>query len=650
MPPSADNAATVPQFSVKIGGSVAPERVSNDLLEILVESSINMPDMATMKLHDAEFHWIDDALFAEGKAVEISSVEQGSAEQVLFKGEIVGIEMDLSAHGSPSILVRCFDKSHRMHRGRKARAFQNVKDSDLASQLGAESGLTVVADATTTVHDWVLQNNQTNWEFLMERAALNGFRMYCRDGNKLYFEKADKATSATVATVSWGETLRSFRPRMSTQGQVDKVQVRGWDQVQKQVIVGESTRPRIVPEIGGASPGRNNGTSAYGAATMIIVDQPIESVAEATTYAASVLDDIGGTFVEAEGLCYGNGAIKAGTRIEVTNIGRKFSGKYYVTSATHTYTPGEGFSTLFVVSGKRSHTLIGMVDREDYSRRKELGGNLVIGLVTDNKDPENLGRVKVKYPWLTDDHESYWCRVSSQMGGANRGFYNTPEINDEVLVAFEHGEVHRPIVIGMLWNKKDSIPEVSEAQNSNPTLGANREVNRRGIRSRIGHQINLDDTDGKGGIVVWTKSQHFLKLSDEQEEVVLKSSAGRVYGASDKSKKIWIHSQPSGHYFGIDDNNNTIHVVTKGGQKIDLTDSGNTITIQDIAGDKITMGNGTIEISAAASMTLKAPTISIDADVSLKINAGMTNMSTKGICTISASGIMNITGSLIKLN
>lgn len=650
MPPTADNAATVPQFSVKIGGSAAPERVSADLLEIIVESSINMPDMATMKLHDAEFHWIDDALFAEGKAVEIASAPHGSAEQVLFKGEIVGIEMDLSAHGSPSILVRCFDKSHRMHRGRKARAFQNVKDSDLASQLASESGLRVTVDATATVHDWVLQNNQTNWEFLMERAALNGFRMYCRDGDRLHFEKADKATSATVATVSWGETLRSFRPRMSTQGQVDKVQVRGWDQVQKQVIVGESTRPRIVPEIGGANPGSNNGTSAYGAASMIIVDQPIESVAEANTYAASVLDDIGGTFVEAEGLCYGNADIKAGTRIEVTNIGRKFSGKYYVTSATHTYTPGEGFSTLFVVSGKRSHTLIGMVDREDYSRRKELGGNLVIGLVTDNKDPENLGRVKVKYPWLTDDHESYWCRVSSQMGGANRGFYNTPEINDEVLVAFEHGEVHRPIVIGMLWNKKDPIPETTATQNSNPTLGPNREVNRRGLRSRIGHQINLDDTDGKGGIVVWTNGAHRMTLDDDKDQIIFQTNEGRWFTATDSEKKIAIHSQPGGHYFGIDDNNNTIHVVTKGGQKINLTDSGNTITIQDAAGDKITMGNGTIEISAAASLKLSAPTISINADGTFKVDAGVTNMSTKGICTISSVAVMNITGSLIKLN
>lgn len=121
---------------------------------------------------------------------------------------------------------------------------------------------------------------------------------------------------------------------------------------------------------------------------------------------------------------------------------------------------------------------------------------IVVGVVTNNQDPDNMGRVKVKFPWLSDTDESYWARLATPMAGKDRGIYVLPEIDDEVLIAFEHGDVRFPYVLGALWNGQDTPPE----QNSD---GKN---NIRMIKSRSGHIIRLNDEEGKETIEIIDKS------------------------------------------------------------------------------------------------------------------------------------------------
>jgi uncharacterized protein involved in type VI secretion and phage assembly len=117
---------------------------------------------------------------------------------------------------------------------------------------------------------------------------------------------------------------------------------------------------------------------------------------------------------------------------------------------------------------------------------------VVIGIVTNNKDDENMGCVKVRFPWLRTDVESHWARVATLMAGPGRGSFFLPEVNDEVLVAFDHGDIRFPYVIGALWNGKDKPPYDN-------TDGAN---NLRAIKSRSNHQIILDDTSRSAKIQI----------------------------------------------------------------------------------------------------------------------------------------------------
>ena len=106
----------------------------------------------------------------------------------------------------------------------------------------------------------------------------------------------------------------------------------------------------------------------------------------------------------------------------------------------------------------------------------------LIGVVTDNKDPSKLGRVKLKIPILSDQDSTFWCPIIMLGAGKNRGWFFIPEKDDEVLVMFEHGDLNRPLVVGALWNGKDKPPDKNPGGNP-----------RRVLKSRQGSKITFDD-------------------------------------------------------------------------------------------------------------------------------------------------------------
>jgi uncharacterized protein involved in type VI secretion and phage assembly len=185
---------------------------------------------------------------------------------------------------------------------------------------------------------------------------------------------------------------------------------------------------------------------------------------------------------------------------------------------------------------------------------------VAMAIVTDNQDPDKQARVRVKFPWLSDDHESWWARIAMPMAGPNRGVYFLPEVDDEVLVAFEHGDIRFPYVIGSLWNGKDTPPE-------NNSDGKN---NLRLIHSRSGHLIRLDDTDGDEKIEIIDKTG--------RNSITIKSSDNSINISCDG--KLSLHAS----------------------QGIEMT-SDMDIKIQ---------ANTTMDVESTAPMTIKGATVSIN--------------------------------------
>ncbi len=149
---------------------------------------------------------------------------------------------------------------------------------------------------------------------------------------------------------------------------------------------------------------------------------------------------------------------------------------------------------------------------------------VVIGVVTNNQDPDNMGRVKVKFPWLSDEEESTWARIATLMGGKDRGFVFLPEVDDEVLVAFDHGDVRHPYILGAFWNGEDTIPKEKEGDDEN---------NLRLIKSRSGHLFQFDDTDGSGKIeIIDNKGKNIISIDSSADKITITSEGDIEFLAS----------------------------------------------------------------------------------------------------------------------
>jgi uncharacterized protein involved in type VI secretion and phage assembly len=221
----------------------------------------------------------------------------------------------------------------------------------------------------------------------------------------------------------------------------------------------------------------------------------------------------------------GNPNLKAGSTVSVGVVGDRFEGQYTLSGARHVF--GEnGYRTHFVVSGRQDRSLLGLASLGASNGHASAGGQpingVVMAIVTDNNDPNNTARVKLKFPWLDDSYESDWARLAQLGAGPNSGTLWIPEVNDEVLVAFEHGDIRRPYVVGNLYNGVDT-----------PNLGSglfdNGKVKRRGFISRKGHQFIFFDDPNKAGIA-FISSDGNLKISlNETNSEIHISSQGKVH-------------------------------------------------------------------------------------------------------------------------
>jgi uncharacterized protein involved in type VI secretion and phage assembly len=184
----------------------------------------------------------------------------------------------------------------------------------------------------------------------------------------------------------------------------------------------------------------------------MLVDHVAVTTGEANALAKSALNSRADAYMESEGTAFGNPKIRAGSMVDIKGVGTKLGGKYVISASTHVYKGATGYLTSFQISGRSERGLLDLVrppERHDWNR------DLVVGVVTNNNDPDAMGRVRVKYPSLSDSEESAWARIASVSAGNARGLMMLPQVDEEVIVGFEHGDTRRPIVIGSLFNGKD---------------------------------------------------------------------------------------------------------------------------------------------------------------------------------------------------
>jgi phage protein D len=357
MPVAKADRPLVPDFEVMINGSSLPSSAAAYIAEVMVDESIELPSMFSLEIKDSdalgrdgkgrELSWIvDQNLFAIGNVVEIKLGYVDDLETLLI-GEITALEPEFVYNSLPSLLARGYDRRHRLQRGRKSRTFVQQKDSDIASQIASEAGLTAQAEDSGTTHDYVLQANQTDLEFLRARAGRIQYEVVVED-KTLFFRPAGNAQSEAL-TLTMDDDLLEFYPRLSSADQVSEVSARGWSPKDKKELVAQAKAGDEVSKMGGQESGAAIIEGAFGAAIELLSESPVASQAEADQLAKARFNHLLLNLISGEAVCWGRTDLRAGKVIKIEGVGKRFSGQYHVTSAIHRYSPQRGYRTNFTV-------------------------------------------------------------------------------------------------------------------------------------------------------------------------------------------------------------------------------------------------------------------------------------------------------------
>jgi phage protein D len=557
-----DSQQHVAGISVLVNGAELDPKLRNLIVEVRVRDTLLLPDSALVRIGDPKGDNVDSHPLQIGKDLEIKAAATGDRTTTsIFKGQIVALEPEFSADGV-MIVVRALDKGHKLQRQRKVRTFQQMSASDMVSKIASENGLSARATSTSVVHEFFQQSAETEWDFVARLARAHDYRFYVED-TTLHFRPVTAQGAAAVLT--WQENLVTFRPRVSGVQQVNTMNVRSWDPKAKKSISGSASSPTTTSRPGVQ---RSSVAKDLGAGTTVVADRVATTNGEANAIAKSELAGRADAYVEAEGVAFGTPTMKAGCTVQIKGVGQKLSGDYVLSSTTHVYRGKTGYMTNFQISGRSERGLLDLMqppEKHDWSR------DLVVGVVTNNNDPDQMGRVRVKFPSLSDSEESAWARVASVSAGNARGLMMLPQPDEEVIVGFEHGDTRRPIVVGSLFNGKDK---------PGPDLVQNR--------------------DGSFAILSNEKAHVHAK-----KDLELKSDQNMVIEVKQDQKTTVQGS--------------TTHETTGSGKL-----KAQTYTVE--AGSSMTVKGVSVTVEASAALTLKGATVDIQGSGPVNIKGAIINI------------------------
>lgn len=613
---------------VEFGGTPLPPKFANTLVEGYVDDSRTLPDLFLLRFRDPDRVLLEQTgLKIGGEARLLARAGGDSTPKPLLDGVVTALEVELDETGTFTV-VRGLDESHRLFRGRRVASYQNMTLADICGQVAQRAGLKPgTVDIAGPVIEHIAQPNVTDWEFVRGLAEEAGAQAYVREG-QLHITRPAEASSAPDGSaradrnplvLELGGNLIRCRAGVSAAEQVSEVEVRGWDVQAKEPLVGKAPA--------GTSSTLELGVSAaevsapFGEARFVVTDAAYGTQAQVDQAAKALAERIAGSFAELEAVIRGNPAVRAGSAVALNAVGAPFEGRYTVTSSRHVFDAVRGYETWITVSGQQERSLFGLTGGGPGTGGSGAGGRcagLVSGTVTDTQDPEGSGRVKVRFPWLSEEYASDWARTA-QSGGTGGGEAFIPEVGDEVLVGFEHGHLDRPFVLAGLYNGKDRPGGGAGGDAAgggadgagggpggdlvDPTSGA---VNRRAFASKSGNQLELlEAANGPQGVRLRTGDGKLTIALDRTNTAIVVNSDGSV--TIEAKERVAIKAAG-----GV--------ALDAGRGALELT--GDSVTLTSRSGVAVDGGNGKVALSSGGSVEVRGGQVTVEGTRRTDIKSG----------------------------
>jgi uncharacterized protein involved in type VI secretion and phage assembly len=577
--------------TVSVAGSPLPAAMLQQLVSVRVQRSLRLPGRATLRFADAGYAVSSGGTFSIGKQVDVGVYQGGT----LLSGTVTGMSLQQQDGDHPDLVVVVDDAAYKLTRGSKVATYLNMTFSQIVEKVAGNAGLSVNATASQGTQPYVLQAD-TDLGFLDELASRLGYDWWV-EGSTLHF--CPPSSAGPVATLELGKELQEFSVQASGLLPTE-AKVVGWDPATQNSIVGQasSASSAVLPSADFVQPFVGN-SSKLGTAPVVTGSLTPLSQDEAAAAGAAFRSQWAAGSVQARGAGEVSDKLKPGAAVKISNAGPA-SGTYHLTEVEHRY-DRRGFRTQFVAGDRRRTGLADTLNGSPRTSSFNVPG-LLVGVVTNVDDPDKAGRVKLKYPAISSDIEGPWARIVTLGAGNKRGLVFQPEVNDEVLVAFEGGDPRQPVVLGGLFSGKNVLPEwgVKSGQ-----------VQSRRITSRLGHIIELaDGTDPATQHVLLQLSttSHKIRLGADKLEVEV--AAGKPVSIKSGSASFEIDASQN---VTIKGTKVTIQADTeldlKGNSKVSVASQGQL----DLQGSMASLkGQATTQVEASGALTLKGGMVAIN--------------------------------------
>lgn len=594
---------------VEVSGQPLPPDVAARLVSGYVDDSSNVPDLFVLRFSDEYSTVLEKAGISIGVPVQLLVQQSGPGGPVpLLSGEVTALETEMDHEGLYTI-VRGLDHSHRLFRGRRVEAYLQSTAGDIVQKVARRAGIEAgTIDAKGRVLQHVAQDGISDWDFLRRLAIEAGVVLSVSAGALHFTASTDSATAPADGggardeplVIERGVNLVALRGTVTSADQVPDVEVRGWDVAAKRAIVAVAPSRTRSAKLPGVDPVALAGK--FESPRYVAPATAFDQAAQCDATAASLASHLSGAFAELEGVARGNPKLRAGTAVTLKGAGKPFDGRYTLSSTRHDFSPASGYLTTFAVSHESERSLYGVA--AGGTGRSGAVPAVVNAVVTAAKDPENQGRVKVKFPVLSDNYESWWARTVQAGAGASRGAIVLPEVGDEVLVAFGHGSFQQPFVLGGLYNGKDK-PDKAWADHIGSTDGA---VQRRAFVSRTGMLVEfLESPDGEQLTVSTHGGKQKISLVQKPDARIEIFSEGPVNITAKKDASITT---------------STGEVIIKGKK----------VTVE--ATSELELKGATVKITGSGSAEMKAPNVKVAGEAAAELSGGATTTVKGGMVRI----------------
>jgi len=337
----------VPNYKIKLNGSDFPQDLITAVEVVTVEDEINLPSMFCIQLNmvdiaNGKWRGIDLKTFKPGD--KISILMGLDKAETLISGEITSLGVNLGKH---SILeIRGYDFLHRLRMGTKNKVFTKKKDSEIAAEIAKQHGLTPQVDDTKTVYPYIFQNNQSDFDFLLKRAASLNYEIYTED-KKFFFVKSRSSKAPELPDMTFKKDFEELNLELRVLTRGSNVTVRGWNVKEKKEIEALAKKGDETTKMGGKESGFELSAKIEESPIAISVENLID-MSEAKNTAIAAYNNLLREFICGEGKCWGNALLRAGKSVKLMGIDERFSGSYYIVSTIQNI-DSKGYTTIFKV-------------------------------------------------------------------------------------------------------------------------------------------------------------------------------------------------------------------------------------------------------------------------------------------------------------